>query len=75
MDIIFAYRHGLLYAPLHPTSTNILTITKGAFVGALIVGMYAIHILLPHDAAKHPQMATLPQDCTKRVLCQFQAPH
>jgi hypothetical protein len=68
MDIILAYRHGLLYVSIQFKSINMLIISKGAFVGALVVGMYAFLSRLPHDATKHPQMATLPQDCTKRVL-------
>lgn len=69
MDIVFAYRHGLLYVYMSSTDINGLTNTKGAFVGALVVGMYASRSLLPHDTAEHTQMATLPQDCAERVLC------
>ena len=65
MDIVFAYRHGLLYVYMSSTDINGLTNTKGAFVGALVVGMYASRSLLPHDTAEHTQMATLPQDCAK----------
>jgi hypothetical protein len=54
MDIIFAYGNGLLYVLLDSYIYYILITTPGAFVGALIFGMYAVYPNPPHDATDHP---------------------
>lgn len=43
MGVLYAHAYGLLYVSLYTEHIYVLTRTIGAFVGALIVGLYALH--------------------------------
>jgi len=45
---------------------------SAAFVGALVVGVYAMHLVIPFDTTEHLQATALPQDCTERTLRQYE---
>jgi hypothetical protein len=68
MDIDIAHGHGLLYVRLQPAAPLLSLTAAAAFVGALVVGLYAVLPNHHRGTTERYQMATLPQDRRERIL-------